>query len=198
MMAGPRTQFRPLSTNGRWTIAAIMLVFAAYSGLSLLLSERTTTGSEHKAAVLEVAARQRTLTERYAKEVLLSMAGAPSASRPIAQALKESAAALLDGGVAPAVAGDDDELRLAPLRGSVVRNQLRQEQSLINDLIATGDGLASGRTTPVRLTAHERLPAGSSPLTRLTILTGLTSNVSLNVVRSIGDASDRNVSKVIF
>src|SRR4051795_8740592 len=109
MTAAPRTQFRPFSNNGRWTIAAIMLVFAAYSGLSLLLSERTTTGSEHKASVLEVAARQRTLTERYAKEVLLSMAGAPSASRPIADDLKQSAAALLDGGVAPGVAGGDGE-----------------------------------------------------------------------------------------
>jgi PAS domain S-box-containing protein len=197
-MSAPRTHFRPFSTNGRWTIAAIMLVFALYSGLSLLLSERTTTGSEHKASVLEVAARQRTLTERYAKEVLLSMAGAPSASRPIAHDLKQSAAALLDGGMAPGVAGDDDELRLAPLRGSVVRNQLRQEQNLINDLVATGNGLLAGRTTPVRLTAHERLPAGSSPLTRLTILTALTSNVSLNVARSIADGSDKNVSKVIF
>jgi PAS domain S-box-containing protein len=31
----------------------------------------------------------------------------------------------------------------------------------------------------------------------LTVLTGLTSNVSLNVVRSIGDASDRNVSTLV-
>src|SRR3954471_13421100 len=198
MTAAPRTQFRPFSNNGRWTIAAIMLVFAAYSGLSLLLSERTTTGSEHKASVLEVAARQRTLAERYAKEVLLSMAGAPSASRPIADDLKQSAAALLDGGVAPGVAGDDDEYRLAPLRGSIVRNQLRQGQRLINDLIATGNGLLAGRTTLVRLTAHEHLPPGASPLTRLTILTALTSNVSLNVARSIANRSDKNVSKVVF
>jgi PAS domain S-box-containing protein len=197
-MSAPRTHFRPFSTNGRWTIAGIMLVFALYSGLSLLLSERTTTGSEHKASVLEVAARQRTLTERYAKEVLLSMAGAPSASRPIAHDLKQSAAALLDGGVAPDVPGDDDELRLAPLRGSIVRSQLRQEQSLINDLLATGNGLITGRTTPVRPTAHEHLPPDASPLTRLTILTALTSNVSLNVARSIADGSDKNVSKVIF
>src|SRR5947208_2821594 len=175
-MSATRTRFRPFSVSGRWTIAGIMLVFAIYSGLSLLLAERTTSGSEHKAAVLEVAARQRTLTERYAKEVLLSMAGAPSAARPIAHDLQQSAAALLNGGTAPAVAGDDDDLRLAPLRGDRVRNQLRQEQSLIHDLVAIGNGLLTGQTTPFVPTAHERLPADASPLTRLTILTGLTSD----------------------
>ena len=196
-MRAARTQFRPFSVNGRWTIAAIMLVFAIYSGLSLWLSETTTTGSEHKAAILEVAARQRTLTERYSKEVLLAMAGAPSAARPIAQDLEQSVTALLNGGVAPGVAGDDDEQRVAPLRGALGRKQLLQEQSLIHDLVATGNGLLTGRTTPIVLTAHEHLPRDASPLTRLTILTGLTSNVSLNVARSIGDASDKNVSKVI-
>ena len=40
-------------------------------------------------------------------------------------------------------------------------------------------------------------PRSASQLHRLTVLTGLTSNVSLNVVRSIGDASDRNVSRLI-
>jgi PAS domain S-box-containing protein len=36
-----------------------------------------------------------------------------------------------------------------------------------------------------------------SPVERLTVLSGLTSNVSLNVVRSIGEASDRNVSQLV-
>src|ERR1700741_3906326 len=125
------------------------------------------------------------------------MSGAPSAAGPIAYDLKRSAAALLDGGVAPGVAGDDDELRLAPLHGALVRKQLEQEQSLIHDLVATGNGLLSGRTTPVSPTAHERFARDASPLERLTILTGVTSNVSLNVARSIGDASDKNVSRVI-
>jgi PAS domain S-box-containing protein len=196
MRARP-AHFRPFSVSGRWTVAAIMVVFATYSGLSLLLSENTTRASEHKAAVLEVAARQRTLTERYTKEVLLAMSGAPSAAAPVADDLERSAAALLDGGVAPAVAGDDDELRLAPLHGALVRKQLQQEQSLIHDLVATGNGLLTGRTAPVVLNAHERFSPHASPLERLTILTGLTSNVSLNVARSIGDASDKNVSSVI-
>ena len=196
-MRAAKRPFRPFGTSGRRTIAAIMLAFALYTGLSLVLSARTATRSENKATILEVAARQRTLTERYTKEVLLAADGAPSAARPIARDLELSAAALLDGGTAPEVAGDDDGLDLKPLHGKLVRLQLEQEQSLIHDLVATGNAVLTGRTRPLRLTAHERFPRTMPQLERLTVLTGLTSNVSLNVVRSIGDSSDRNVSELI-
>jgi len=196
-MRARRGQFRPFTISGRRTIAAIMLVFAVYTGLTLLLSERTTAGSGHKAAVLEVAARQRTLTERYAKEVLLGLDGSPSDAGPIAHVLKRTAIVLLNGGVAPGVAGDDDSQRVEPLGGALVRAQLHQEESLINDLVATGNAMLAGNPTPVRLTAHEHLPQTMPAAERLTILTGLTSNVSLNVVRSIGDASDKNIANLI-
>ena len=140
-MYARHTRFRPFGASGRWTIAAIMLAFTLYTGLSLVLSARTATRSENKARVIEIAARQRTLTERYAKEVLLGARGSPSAAMPIAHDLKQSAAALLNGGTAPAVAGDDDEAELAPLTGSLARLQLRQEQSLIHDLVATGEAM---------------------------------------------------------
>ena len=191
-----RTRFRPFGVNGRRTIAAIMLAFTLYTGLSLVLAARTATRSEHKARVIEVAARQRTLTERYAKEVLLGLAGYPSAAIPIAQDLKQSGAALLNGGTAPGVDGDDDQVVVAPLTGSLARLQLRQEQSLIHDLVASGEALLGGRPKP-KLTAHEHFPRTMSPVERLTVLSGLTSNVSLNVVRSIGEASDRNVSQLV-
>ena len=87
-------------------------------------------------------------------------------------------------------------MKLAPLTGSLARLQLRQEQSLIHDLVATGEALVHGKRQP-KLTAHEHLPRMMSPIDRLTVLTGLTSNVSLNVVRSIGEANDRNVSQLV-
>ena len=111
---GTHTRFRPFKANGRRTVGGIMLVFALYTGVSLLLSARTAQRSNDQAKVLQIAARQRTLTERYAKEVLLALAGAPSAATPIAHDLEASATALLDGGTAPVVAGDDDGLALAP------------------------------------------------------------------------------------
>jgi PAS domain S-box-containing protein len=190
-------RLRPFAVSGRWTLVAIILAFAIYTGLSLLLSSRTGDRSQNRAQVLQVAARQRTLAERYAKEILLARTGAPSAATVVAHDLDQSARAMLDGGLAPALAGDDDQASLAPLQGTVLRLQLRQEQSLIHDLIATGNAVLSGDTKPVRLTGGERYPRTMPPVLRLTALTGLTSNVSLNVARSIGESSDRSLSSLI-
>jgi len=195
-MLGQRNRFRPFEVSGRRTIAAIMLAFGLYTALSLVLAARTVHGSRNGAVVLEVAARQRTLTERYAKEVLIARTGEPSAAETVADALERSAAVMLNGGTAPSVPGDDDEARLAPVRGTIVRRQLVQEQRLIHDLVATGQAVLAHHDEPVRLTAHEHLPRTFSPLQRLTVLTGLTSNVSLNVVRSIGDGNDRSIANL--
>jgi PAS domain S-box-containing protein len=190
-------RFRPFAASGRRTIAAIMLAFSLYTVVSLFLATRTAHRSRNDAVVLQVAARQRTLAERYTKEVLLARTGSPSAAGPVAHALKRSAAALLDGGVAPAVDGDDDGAELAPLRGSIARKQLHQEQRLIHDLVATGDAVLAGSETPPHLTAHERPSPSSTQLDRLVVLTGLTSNVSLNVARTIGHENDRTVSSIV-
>ena len=88
--------------------------------------------------MIQVAARQRTLAERYVQEVLLVQAGKQADPAAIAAILGGSARALLDGGTAPAVPGDDDATALSPASGSVVRAQLRQEQRLVRDLTATG------------------------------------------------------------
>ena len=56
--------------------------------------------------MLEVAARQRTLAERYVKEVLLARDGARVDPNYTAAILINSAQALLDGGTAPPVNGD--------------------------------------------------------------------------------------------
>src|SRR6266516_4509788 len=82
-------------------IATILATFAVFSALSVTLSIWTTKGSQHRAAVVEVAARQRTLAERYVKEVLLARAGARVAPANTASILARSADALLNGGTAP-------------------------------------------------------------------------------------------------
>src|SRR5207247_1776724 len=108
-----RADFRPFATRGRRPILAILLTFALFSTLSVISSISATKRSQHRASVVEVAARQRTLAERYVKEVLLAREGARVDPRFTASILARSADALLNGGTAPPVYGDDDETKLS-------------------------------------------------------------------------------------
>ncbi len=84
--------------------------------------------------MIQVAARQRTLAERYVEEILLVRAGRQADPTYTAGVLDASAAALLEGGKVPAVNGDDDETTLSPADGHVLRAQFVQEQHLAADL----------------------------------------------------------------
>jgi diguanylate cyclase (GGDEF)-like protein/PAS domain S-box-containing protein len=189
--------FRPFASRGRRAVAAILATFALFSAVSVALSIWSTSRSQYKASVLEVAARQRTLSERYLREVLLARAGEKGDPAYVGELLDQSARALLDGGTADAVNGDDDETRLAAATGRNTRAQLQQERKLIHDLRASGAAYVAGRPLDeVRLTAAERLSM-PDPVTRLRVLSALTSNVSLNAARSIASAHDRDIDGLI-
>ena len=192
-----RADFRPFVTRGRRPILAILLTFAVFSAISVALSISATKRSQHRAAVVEVAARQRTLAERYVKEILLTRSGAPVDPRYTASVLARSADVLLNGGIAPPVYGDDDETKLSSATDATLRAQLEQERRLVDDLTATGNALLADRSvTRVPLTAHERLEL-KDPIQRLRVLAALTSNVSLNAARTLATSADRNINHLI-
>ncbi|HEY5173320.1 MAG TPA: EAL domain-containing protein [Acidimicrobiia bacterium] len=179
-------------------IGAILAMFALLSTLTVTLSIRATQRSQHRAAVVQVAARQRTLAERYVQEVLLARAGYRADPATLAANLHDSARALLDGGTAPAVDGDDDELVLLPASGSVVRTQLMQERRLVSDLTGAGSALLAGHPVDaVPQTAHENVGV-VDPVERIRVLAALTSNVSLNAARTIATSTDHNVNGLIM
>jgi diguanylate cyclase (GGDEF)-like protein/PAS domain S-box-containing protein len=193
--AGPA--IRPFHARGRRTIVAILATLVAVSGGSVLLSIRATARSQHRAAVLEVAARQRTLAERYVNEVLLVRAGAKADPATTATLLERSAATLLAGGEAPQVEGDDDATRLTAASDPTVRAQLFQQQRLVRDLAATGGAILAGHpASGVKLTADEHV-ATPDPVQRLRVLAALTANVALNAARTIATTSDHNVNHLI-
>ena len=197
MKARSGPAFKPFASRGRRTVAAILATFAFFSAVSVGLSIWATSRSQYKASVLEVAARQRTLAERYVKEILLVRDGAQADPRYVATLLDRSSDALLNGGNAPAVNGDDDETSLAAASGSLVRAQLLEERKLVHDLTTTGAAILGHRPpTSVPLTAHEHLQV-SDAVTRLRVLSALTSNVSLNAARSIATADDHNIDNLI-
>ena len=178
-------------------VVAILLTFALYSAVSVGLSIRATSGSRNKATVVQVAARQRTLAERYLSDVLLAREGATVDPSVTAGLLAGSAKALLDGGLAPPVPGDDDETKLTPANGRIVRAQLVQERRLVRDLTHTGAAVLAGKPiASVPLTAHEHLSSRDA-IDRLRILTAMTSNVSLDAARTIASGTDRNINDLI-
>src|SRR4029078_1907320 len=64
-----RQAFRPFATRWRKTIVGILATFALFSTLTVAVAMWAPSGSRNRASVLEVAARQRTLAERYVQEV---------------------------------------------------------------------------------------------------------------------------------
>jgi diguanylate cyclase (GGDEF)-like protein/PAS domain S-box-containing protein len=179
-------------------IVAILLTFVLFSAASVAVSVSVTKGSQHVGLVLQVAARQRTLSQRYLADVLLVRSGAQADPAYTAGVLRESARALLDGGPAPAVNGDDDDANLPAATDAVVRGQLLQGKRLVSDVTATGAALLAGRSVlGVHLAGGESFKV-TDPMLRLRAIAALSENVSLNAARSIAAASDANVSHLIL
>jgi diguanylate cyclase (GGDEF)-like protein/PAS domain S-box-containing protein len=196
-MGSAGSTFQPFALRARSTIAAILVTFALVSALSAALSIWTTARSKNGAALVEVAARQRTLAERYVADVQLAHSGKSANPGRTAGLLATSARALIDGGTVPAVDGDDDEMDVPAVSDPVARAQLMQEQRLVTDLARTGSAFLAGRSvTAVPLTAHETLET-RDPVLRLRVLAALTSNVALDAARTIAQRTDRNVTSSI-
>jgi diguanylate cyclase (GGDEF)-like protein/PAS domain S-box-containing protein len=192
-----RRQFQPFAGGGRRTIVAIFVTFALVSVATVLLSIAATSRSQNRATVVEIAGRQRTLAERYVQDVLLVRAGQRADPATTDATLAATASALLNGGTAPAVAGDDDAAVLGPASDSVVRNQLIEEQHLIRDLGAYGSALIAGRPlAAVPETGGEHI-ATPDPLLHLRVLGALTSANALNVSRSIAAQADGAITNLI-
>ncbi len=197
MTIRPSPAFQRLARRNRRVVAAILFTFALSSALTVGISIWSTSRSEDKAAVVEIAGRQRTLAERYVEQVLLAREGVQADPGVIAYDLRASAKVLLDGGTAPAVAGDDDDTTLTAEHARVARAQLEQEILLADDLTDTGSALLGHRpVTGVRLSAGEHIPA-TDPLRRLRVLAALESNMALNATRTIANSTDRNISDLI-
>src|SRR5262249_11738585 len=192
-----RGPFTPSASRGRRAVAAIMLTFALSSAITIGISIWATSRSHHRAAVIEVAARQRNLAERYVDDILLLRAGHAADPRTTAEVMSTSAHALLDGGTAPAVNGDDDEITLPRAADPTLRHQLSQEVRLVNDLIATGNAVAAGRPVDgLPQTAGENVQT-DDPVERMRVLSALTSNVSLDASRTIAANSDNGINQLV-
>ena len=155
-----RQAFTPFASRGRHTVIAILATIALSSAIGLTLSIWATSRSQHRTVVLEMAARQRTLAATYVGDVLLVREGYTADPAYDASLLTRSAHALLDGGTAPSLNGDDDETSLPPTTDRTVRLQLEEEQRLITDLTATGRAILAHQ--PVAASRRRRTSTSPS------------------------------------
>ncbi|HEX5223824.1 MAG TPA: diguanylate cyclase [Solirubrobacteraceae bacterium] len=189
---------KPFSTStNRKPVIAIFLTFALISAGTVALSVGSTKHSEHRTSVIEIAARQRTLAERFVEEVLLAREGVRADPGYTAQAMTNSATALIGGGVAPAVNGDDDETALPPAESGSLRAQFELDDRLVDDLIATGQAVAARRPTARLAETGGEHVAGLEPLQRLRVLAALTSSVAFRAAREIGRTDESATGDLI-
>jgi diguanylate cyclase (GGDEF)-like protein/PAS domain S-box-containing protein len=198
-MFARRPSMRPItaSGSGRRPIVAIFLTFALISAATIALSVHATKGSEHRTSVIQIAARQRTLSERYVEETLLAHDGRAANPAYTAGIMKASAAALLRGGAAPAVNGDDDETVIPPAEDAAIQRQFALEQRLVADLTSTGEAVLARRPTAgLPETAGEHV-AALEPLVRLRVLAALTSSIAFRAARDIGRVDESNIQALL-
>ena len=195
MDLGSASILRPFHTRGRWLLAAIPLTFLVTAAVGVIVTLTLSTAARDRATIVQVAARQRTLAERYMSELMLVRAGQQANPQEIGAEMNESAHALLEGGTAPAVDGDDDNTAVPAASGTVLRRQLEEQVKLIADLRGSGQALLSG-SAPPEPTGGEQLPAGN-PLMRERILVALTSANALNSARTVGEQADEGVQQLL-
>jgi len=129
-----------------WIIALFLILIAAIVGFNA----RATAKERETALIINVAARQRALAERYIKDVLLKVEGFQADPQEDATQLQRTALALLEGGEVQAVQGADATVTIHPMKGDwKTIAKLQQERMLIGKLLRTGNALlASDRGNP--------------------------------------------------
>ncbi len=130
----------------------------------------TTDRERPTALVVDVTARQRTLVERYVKDVVLKLDGVQADPSVSATILSETADALLTGGKVVTPQGSlDQRIEIPAARGASVRVKLEHERKLIHELLTRGDALlASGPSSPTFDRDLQRLRVVGAELSSVT------------------------------
>ncbi len=128
------------------TIAVFLVLIASMVGYNAF----TTYNQRDTALIVNITARQRTLVERYIKDVLLKLQGIQADPSESQSVLVSTATVLLEGGKVAAPQGSTDAtVTISSVQETRVRRQLEHARELINELTVTGDKvLAAGRDSP--------------------------------------------------
>jgi diguanylate cyclase (GGDEF)-like protein/PAS domain S-box-containing protein len=160
----------PVDRRLGWILALYIVLIALIVGYNA-----REVGQERGAAtIVNIAARQRALAERYVKDVLLRTQGAAADPEDDATQLRSNADALLDGGKVVAVQGADEDVHIQPASSDpLILLKLNEERRLIGQLLTIGDGL---------LALPPRDPRIEPQILSLRVVGGQVANVSNDAV----------------
>jgi PAS domain S-box-containing protein len=167
-----------------WVIPVFIVLVTAIVGYNA----RATAQERGSALVVNIAARQRALVERYTKDVLLVVDGFHADPEGSAAALHQTAGALLEGGRVLAPQGDDLSVEIPAARDWKVRRKLEQDRRLIDELTRTGDRLLEGGRAD---------PQYAADVTRLRVLSAQLSSVSNDAVGEITKHTEASLSRLV-
>ncbi len=167
-----------------WVIPVFIVLVTAIVGYNA----RTTAQERGSALVVNIAARQRALVERYTKDVLLVVDGFQADPEESGAALHQTADALLDGGSVLAPQGNDLRVKIPPARDWKVRRKLDQDRRLIDELTRTGDRLLEGGRAD---------PGYAAGVTQLRVLSAQLSSVSNDAVGEITKHTEASLSRLV-
>jgi PAS domain S-box-containing protein len=167
-----------------WVIPVLIVLVAAI----VVYNARAIAEQRGSALVVNLAARQRALVERYTKDVLLVVDGFQADPKESGEDVREPVDVLLDGGSVRAPQGDGSRVEIPPARDWRVRRKLEQDRRLIDELIQTGDRLLDGGRDDPRYAAD---------LTRLRVLSAQLSSVSNDAAQEITQQTEASISRLV-
>ena len=167
-----------------WVIPVLIALVAGI----VVYNARALGEQRGSALVVNLAARQRALVERYTTDVLLVVDGFEADPEESAEDVREPVDTLLDGGDVRAPQGDGSRVEIPPARDRKVRLKLEQDRRLIDELIKTGDQLLEGGRED---------PSYKANVTKLRILSAQLSSVSNDAAREITQVTEASISRLI-
>jgi PAS domain S-box-containing protein len=168
-----------------WVILLLIVLVAAIVGYNA----RALSQQRGSALVVNLAARQRALVERYTQDVLLVVDGFQADPEESAEDVREPVDVLLDGGSVRAPQGGGARVQIPPARDWRVRRKLENDRRLIDELLRTGDRLLEGgRADPRRYTAD---------VTRLRVLSAQLSSVSNDAAQEITQQTEASLNRLV-
>jgi PAS domain S-box-containing protein len=173
-----------LSRRLGWVIPVLIVLVTAIVGYNA----RAIGQQRGSALVVNTAARQRALVERYTKDVLLVVDGFKADPKESAEAVRQPVNVLLDGGSVRAPQGDGSRVEIPPARDWRVRRKLEQDRRLIDELIRTGDRLMDGGRADPRYAAD---------VTRLRVLSAQLSSVANDATQEITQQTEASLSRLV-